>query len=78
VQLQQQLRAAAAIVQSANEQLRYSKALMDANRKLLVQGDVRISDYVIAINNYLSAKNVITINAQKILFITNQLNYWKK
>lgn len=78
VQLQQQLRAAEEIVQSANEQLRYSKALMDANRKLLVQGDVRISDYVIAINNYLSAKNVITINAQKILFITNQLNYWKR
>lgn len=77
-QLLQQLNAAEDILQSARDQLRYSRALMDANRKLLVQGDVRIADYVIAINNYLTAKNVISINSQKILFITSQLNYWKK
>ncbi|MBS1666452.1 MAG: TolC family protein [Bacteroidetes bacterium] len=77
-QLQQQLKSADELIAEATEQLRYTNALIEANRKLLRTGDARIVDYIIAIGNYLSAKNSITQNTISKLQIINQLNYWNR
>ena len=77
-QLTQQLNAAQQLINETNEQIKYTEGLMEANRKLLPTGDVKISDFVIAINNYLNAKNIIIQNTISRLQITNQINYWNR
>ena len=77
-QLTQQLQTTNQIINETNEQLKYVHALLDANRKLLVTGDVRIADYIIAISNYLNAQNTITENVIKQFQIITQINYWNK
>ena len=77
-QLTQQLQTTNQIINETKEQLKYVHALLDANRKLLVTGDVRIADYIIAISNYLNAQNTITENVIKQFQIITQINYWNK
>lgn len=75
-QLLQQLTAAQQLIDDARTQITYADGLMQANKLLLVHGDVRIADYVIAINNYLNTKNVITQNIVNKYQLINQINYW--
>jgi len=77
-QLTQQLKATEALIGQIDEQVRYSQALIDANGKLLGTGDAKISDYIIALGNYLNAKNLLTQNAITRLQIINQINYWNR
>lgn len=42
---------------TANEQLKYAKALIEANMKQLPAGDVRVSDFILSINNYINLKS---------------------
>ncbi|NML39174.1 TolC family protein [Chitinophaga sp. G-6-1-13] len=75
-QLTQQLASTLELIEQANKQINYADGLMQANRALLVHGDARIADYVIAINNYLNAKNIITQNIVNKYQLINQINYW--
>lgn len=77
-QLTQQLQTTNQIINETNEQLKYVRTLMDANLKLLITGDVRIADYIIAISNYLNAQNTITQNIIRQFQIITQINYWNK
>ncbi len=77
-QLTQQLNLTKELINETNEQLKYVKTLILANRKLLATGDVRIADYVIAINNYLNAQNVVTQNLVSQYQIITQINYWNR
>ena len=77
-QLTQQLQTTNQIINETNEQLKYVHTLMDANKKLLITGDVRIADYIIAISNYLNAQNTITQNIIKQFQLITQINYWNK
>lgn len=77
-QLTQQLQTTHQIINETNEQLKYVHTLMNANKKLLITGDVRIADYIIAISNYLNAQNTITQNIIKQFQILTQINYWNK
>ena len=77
-QLSQQLQITNQIIAETNEQLKYIHTLIDANQKLLITGDVRIADYIIAINNYLTAENNVTQNIIKQFQIITQINYWNK
>jgi outer membrane protein TolC len=77
-QLTQQLNSAQELIIQTNEQIKFTEGLMEANRKLLPTGDVKIADFVIAINNYLNAKNIITQNTIIRLQIINQINYWNR
>ncbi len=77
-QLTQQLNSIKQLVAETNDQLRYIRTLIDANRRLLTTGDVRIADYVIAINNYLSAQSIVTQNLLSEFQIITQINYWNK
>jgi outer membrane protein TolC len=78
IQLFQQLQSTQDLIDQARDQLKYAKALIEANRKLLMTGDVRIADCIIALGNYLSARNIITQNTVNKWQIINQINYWDR
>ncbi|MBN8719867.1 MAG: TolC family protein [Sediminibacterium magnilacihabitans] len=78
LQLLQQLRSAQELINQTSTQIRYTQALIEANRKLLETGDVRMSDYIIAIGNYLAARNSSTQNMIYKLQLINQINYWNR
>lgn len=61
-----------------NKQLEYSRTLIEANHKLLETGDVRVTDYILAINNYLSSKNALFQNVVERYDLINQINYWNR
>ena len=77
-QLRQQLEATDELIGQINEQVKYSQALIDVNGKLLATGDAKIADLVIALGNYLNAKNLLTQNNITRLQIINQINYWNR
>ena len=77
-QLTQQLNATEDLINDINGQLKYTQSLIDVNGKLLEAGEARITDYVLALNNYINAKNLITQNTIARLLIINQINYWNR
>ena len=77
-QLYQQLKATDELTVDINLQLKYIQALITANEKLLQTGDVRIYDYILSLNNFLNAKNLINENTINRLQIINQINYWNR
>jgi outer membrane protein TolC len=77
-QLRQQLQQTAQLIEQSNIQIKYAEGLIKAQRLQLVTGDVRIADYIIAISNYLNAKNIITQNSISRFQILNQINYWNR
>ena len=75
-QLVQQLQLTDQFIAQAKDQLRYSEALIEANRKLLVSGDAHMADFILAIGNYLTSKNTISQTTINRLQLINQINYW--
>lgn len=75
--LNQQLKGTNRLIDKINERIKTSRLLVDANKRLLNTGDVRITDYILALNNYLNLKS--SLNQQQInrYQIINQLNYWQ-
>jgi len=76
LQLYQQIKAIDLLVEKINKQIEYSHTLILANGKMLETGDITMRDYVTAINNYLSARNLLIQNSIDRLRIQNQINYW--
>lgn len=77
-QLHQQLNATQDMIVQINDQIKYSEGLIKAHTRLLATGDVKIADLVIAINNYLTARNLLTQNTISRWQIINQINYWNR
>jgi outer membrane protein TolC len=77
-QLNQQLHASDLLVRTINDQIKYVQTLITANAKLLQTGDIRISDYVLALTNYMNARNILNQNYINRLRIVNQINYWNR
>lgn len=77
-QLTQQLRATEGLIGQINEQVKYSEALIDVNGKLLGTGDVKVADFILALSNYLNAKNLLTQNNITRLQIINQINFFNR
>jgi len=77
-QLKQQLRRTEELITDIDAQIKYSQTLIDVNGKLMETGDAKIADFVIAINNYLNAKNLLNQNNVSRLQLINQLNYWNR
>ncbi|MBO9682239.1 MAG: TolC family protein [Flavisolibacter sp.] len=77
-QLRKQLHATELLVDKINKQIEYSHTLIIANNKLLETGDIAMRDYVTAINNYLNAQNLLTLNTIERLRAVNQINYWNR
>jgi len=75
-QLQQQLNDIENLRGPINQQIKYLQTLIDVNGKLLETGDIRITDYVLALNNYITAKNLVVQNQIARYLVIHQLNYW--
>jgi outer membrane protein TolC len=61
-----------------SRQLTYARTLIDTYHKLLETGEMQMSDYIIAISNYLTAKNMMVENNVAKYQIINELNYWNR
>lgn len=74
--LEQQLRELQKLSQPIMNQIHYLETLISVNGKLLETGDIKITDYLLAINNYLASRNLVVQNDIARLQLINQLNYW--
>jgi Outer membrane efflux protein len=77
-QLRQQLSAIENLLEPVNRQIKYIETLIDADGKLLETGDIKMTDYVLAINNLITAKNLVVQNTINRYQVINQLNYWMR
>jgi outer membrane protein TolC len=77
-QLMQQLRSTEKLISDINRQITYTDTLIKVNEKLLGTGDIRVTDFVLALTNYFNARNLVTQNYINRLRIINQLNYWNR
>lgn len=75
-QLTQQLNELENLTGSINQQIKYLQTLIEVNGKLLQTGDIRITDYVLALNNYITSKNLVVQNQIAKYLVIHQLNYW--
>jgi hypothetical protein len=77
-QLEQQLSALEGLTDPINKQIKYIQTLIEVNGRLLVTGDIKITDYVLALNNYIASRNLVVQNMIARFQIINQLNYWNQ
>jgi outer membrane protein TolC len=66
------------LFQKISQQVNYTKTLIIAYEKLLETSDVKITDFVTAVTNYLNAQNTFRQNLISRLKIMSQLNYWNQ
>lgn len=77
-QLKQQINESNNLLKQVDDQLKYSKSLIEVDTRLMQTGDLRIADLILAINNYLTVKNLRTTTNITKLQLINQLNYWNR
>jgi outer membrane protein TolC len=77
-QLNQQIAENDALLTQVTDQMKYIESLIKVNTQLMQTGDLKIADLILAINNYLSVKNLFTQTTIAGLQLINQLNYWNK
>lgn len=77
-QLKAQLQSITELSDDIDIQLKYIETLIHVNEKLLQTGEVRIYDYILSLNNFMNAKNMINENTISRLQIINQINYWSR
>lgn len=77
-QLQQQISENETLINQINEQSKYTRSLIKVDTQLLQTGDVKIADLLLAINNYLTVRNLLNQTVISRLQLINQLNYWNK
>ena len=78
IQLNQQIDGYDSLIADINTQFKYSETLIKVDTKLLQTGDLRMADLILAINNYLTVRNLLTQNTISRLLLINQLNYWNR
>ena len=61
-----------------SKQVNYARTLIETYHKILEAGDIQMSDYIIAISNYLTARNMMVENKVEKYQIINELNYWNR
>jgi outer membrane protein TolC len=76
--LRQQIAATDDLYQQIKDQIKITSGLIEVDRKLLPTGEVKIVDFVIAINNYMVAQNLFRQTNINRLRLINQLNYWNR
>ena len=77
-QLQQQINENETLIGQINEQSKYTRSLIKVDSELLGTGDAKIADLLLAINNYLTVRNLLNQTIVSRLQLINQLNYWNK
>ena len=74
--IRQQLTATDQLFVQINQQIKFAKGLIEVDSKLLRTGDIKVVDYIIAINNYMAAANLFRQTTTNRLKLINQFNYW--
>ena len=77
-QLNQQINENDKLMPQIEDQIKYTESLIKVDTQLLQTGDVKIADLVLAINNYLTVRNMKTQTTISRLQLINQLNYWTR
>lgn len=77
-QLKLQLNDTDSLINQINSQIKYSEGLVEVNRKLMQTGDARITDYVLSLSSFLTAKNQLTQNIINGMQLINQINYYNR
>jgi len=77
-QLKQQINENENLIKKITEQIKYTESLIKVDTQLLQTGDLKIADLILAVNNYLTVKNLLTQTTISRLQLINQLNYWNK
>lgn len=77
-QLNNQLHGTDQLFQKIDKQVAYTKTLISAYEKLLQTGDVKVTEFVTAITNYVTAQNSYRQNFVSRLKIMSQINYWNQ
>jgi outer membrane protein TolC len=77
-QLNQQIAENDALLTQVTDQMKYIESLIKVDTQLMQTGDLKIADLILAINTYLSVKNLFTQTTISGLQLINQLNYWNK
>ena len=75
-QLYQQLSESERLIDQAQTIIKSTQTLMDAYAKQIQTGDASVTDYILSVNNYMSARHVITQHTINKIQIINQINYW--
>ena len=73
--LNQQILQTRQMLNTADEQLKYSDTLIKANLKQLPTGDIRVTDFIVSINNQLNLKLSRIQYESKLYSYFNQLKY---
>lgn len=77
-QFLQQLQAKQRLTEQITRQIACSQSLMEANRMLLETGDIHVTDYILSVGTYLSAKSMLIENTVAKYLIVNEINYWNR
>lgn len=76
--LTRQLQSTELLFQKIKTQVGYTKTLIEAYGKLLQTGDVKITDIITAITNFLNAENTFRMNVISRLRIQSEINYFNQ
>lgn len=74
IQLKQLIGQYNALISDSEKQMEFSKTLVKANALQLRTGEVRMTDYILSINNYLDLRSSAILNQSNRLILINQLN----
>ena len=77
-QFKQQINENSMLIDQIKDETKYTESLIKVDTQLLQTGDVKIADLILAVNNYLTIKNLMTQTVITKLQLINQLNYWNK
>lgn len=77
-QYSQQITENEKLIVQINDQIKYVESLIKVDTELMQTGDLKISDLILAINNYLTVKNTLTQTVISRLQLINQFNYYNR
>jgi len=78
LQLNEELRKTRAMIPRLQEQAALAGRVIRDSRTLIDQGTLPVTDYVIALRNYMTIQHNLNQYEIKILQIINEINYWKQ
>jgi outer membrane protein TolC len=76
--LNQQIVENEGLILKVKDQIRFTEALIKVDNELLQKGDLKVADLILAINNFLTVRNLLTQTTVSRLQLINQVNYWNK
>jgi outer membrane protein TolC len=77
-QLFNELKQTQEIIPQVEQQLSFAESVINQDKYLLNSGNISITDYILALKNYISVKRNLSIYRVKILQIITELNYWNQ